>query len=40
VTIEPGLYSPTEGSLRLENTVVVTVDGYRDLTDIDLDWRP
>jgi Xaa-Pro aminopeptidase len=40
VTIEPGLYSPTEGSLRLENTVVVTADGYRDLTDIDLDWRP
>ena len=40
VTIEPGLYSPTDGSVRLENTVVVTADGYRELTDIDLDWRP
>ena len=40
VTIEPGLYSETEGSLRLENTVVVTADGYRELTDMDLDWRP
>jgi Xaa-Pro aminopeptidase len=40
VTIEPGLYSATDGSVRLENTVVVTADGYRELTDIGLDWRP
>jgi Xaa-Pro aminopeptidase len=40
VTIEPGLYSPTDGSVRLENTVVVTADGYRELTHIDYEWRP
>ncbi|GAC1333087.1 MAG: Xaa-Pro peptidase family protein [Candidatus Dormibacteria bacterium] len=40
VTIEPGLYSPEHGSLRLENTVVITADGYRELTDIDVEWRP
>ncbi|HEV1996534.1 MAG TPA: M24 family metallopeptidase, partial [Candidatus Dormibacteraeota bacterium] len=40
VTIEPGLYSETEGSVRLENTVVITADGYRELTHIDTDWRP
>jgi len=40
VTIEPGLYSETEGSVRLENTVVITAAGYRELTEIDLDWRP
>jgi Xaa-Pro aminopeptidase len=40
VTIEPGLYSQEHGSVRLEDTVVVTADGHRDLTDIDLDWRP
>jgi Xaa-Pro aminopeptidase len=40
VTIEPGLYSAVDGSLRLENTVVITTDGYRELTDIDVDWRP
>jgi len=40
VTIEPGLYSPEHGSVRLENTVIITADGYRELTDIDLDWRP
>ena len=40
VTIEPGLYSVTDGSVRLENTVVITADGYRELTHIDVDWRP
>jgi Xaa-Pro aminopeptidase len=40
VTIEPGLYSVSDGSVRIENTVVVTADGYRELTDIDVDWRP
>jgi len=40
VTIEPGLYSPEHGSVRLENAVIITADGYRELTDIDLDWRP
>jgi Xaa-Pro aminopeptidase len=40
VTVEPGLYSLTDGSVRLENTVVVTTDGYRELTHLDVDWRP
>lgn len=40
VTIEPGLYSEADGSVRLENTVVVTADGYRELTDIGLEWTP
>ncbi|MEA2682520.1 MAG: Xaa-Pro aminopeptidase [Chloroflexota bacterium] len=40
VTIEPGLYSVDDGSVRIENTVIVTADGYRELTDIDVDWRP
>ena len=39
VTIEPGLYSEKEGSVRLENTVIITADGYRELTDIDYEWR-
>jgi Xaa-Pro aminopeptidase len=33
VTIEPGLYDPDVGGVRIEDTVVVTDDGYRNLTD-------
>ena len=40
VTIEPGLYSPEIGAVRLEDTVVVTRDGYRNLTDYPMDWKP
>lgn len=40
VTIEPGLYSPEIGGVRLEDTVVVTADGHRNLTDHPLDWKP
>ena len=40
VTIEPGLYSEADGGVRLENTVVITAGGYRELTEIDLGWRP
>ena len=32
VTVEPGLYYPDVGAIRLEDLVVVTADGYRNLT--------
>jgi Xaa-Pro aminopeptidase len=40
ITIEPGLYSPEEGGVRLEDTVLVTADGYRNLTDYPMEWKP
>ncbi|MFB6244558.1 MAG: M24 family metallopeptidase [Halobaculum sp.] len=33
ITVEPGLYDPAVGGVRIEDTVVVTADGYRNLTD-------
>ncbi|MFB6354320.1 MAG: M24 family metallopeptidase [Halobacteriales archaeon] len=33
VTIEPGLYHPDHGGMRLEDLVVVTDDGHENLTD-------
>lgn len=32
VTVEPGLYHPSLGGVRIEDAVVVTRDGYRNLT--------
>jgi Xaa-Pro aminopeptidase len=40
ITIEPGVYTPEIGGVRLEDTVTVTRDGYRNLTDYPMDWRP
>lgn len=33
VTVEPGLYDPAVGGVRIEDLVVVTADGYHNLTD-------
>lgn len=33
ITVEPGLYDPEIGGVRMEDMVVVTADGYRNLTN-------
>ena len=32
LTIEPGIYLPGIGGVRLEDTVAITADGYENLT--------
>jgi Xaa-Pro aminopeptidase len=36
VTIEPGLYDPDVGGVRIEDIAVVTADGYENLTDYEI----
>ncbi len=39
ITVEPGLYYPGLGGVRIEDLVVVTQEGYRNLTSFPKDWR-
>jgi Xaa-Pro aminopeptidase len=40
VTIEPGLYRQGFGGVRLEDLILVTEDGYENLTDFPYDLAP
>jgi Xaa-Pro aminopeptidase len=37
ITIEPGLYDPEVGGMRIEDLVVVTADGCENLTEYHTD---
>jgi Xaa-Pro aminopeptidase len=39
VTVEPGLYDPAVGGVRTEDLILVTDDGYENLTDYAIDLQ-
>ena len=39
VTVEPGLYDPAVGGVRIEELVLITDDGYENLTDYPIDLQ-
>ncbi|ADB60315.1 peptidase M24 [Haloterrigena turkmenica DSM 5511] len=40
ISIEPGLYDPAVGGVRIEDLIVVTEDGYENLTDYRIGLEP